>query len=497
MIDQLEARLRDALTVSLAETPNAPSASDIARFLDTTMTVQPTPEPAHRSNRSLVMAGVAVAAAVIGLVVIVSTRPVADTASSASAVVGWVIVDDPTSQFMVEPGIAEMTTPDGIRMTSTNSISVYHLEPTSHGLIAVGAEQDGFARTAAIWRSSNGTAWERVDDTGVLGALDDRDDPTTPTSMIVDIAEFQGRLIAIGNTQPAGTAGSLVGSSLEPAAWASDDGSTWTRLTLPEAPLAADGTGAMFTAITTTSTGWATVVSNGQIDEFGRADGTSEVWTTTTGTDWTRSTPIPAGAMIESIAAIPAGTIIGGTDSTGQPIVWTSADNASWQRVPLPSDGIGFVARIIQIGDTAVAISSTSSAPGVGYSQTDTGFALEGTSSLRIWTSTDGLTWQTPPIPTELAAPQQWTTSAAGSPTGAVIAVRTMDVNGPAVWTLTTADGHTWTAAPTTTPGTITAIASIDTTWVAASTGDLDPFAPDTHGTSNSRNTVILTATTS
>lgn len=497
MIDQLGGRIRDALAVSLADAPNAPSESDIASFLGCTTTLQLTPEPAPRSNRSFVMAGAAFAAAVIGLVVIVSNRPVADTASPASAVMGWVTVEDPTGQFVVEPGIAEATTSDGNQLTSTNSISVYHLEPTSHGLIAVGAEQDGFARTAAIWRSQGGTTWERVDDAGVLGSLADRDNPTSPTSMIVDVAEFQGRLIAVGNVQPAGVTGSLAGASLQPAAWVSDDGTTWTRLALPEAPPSNNGTGGMFAAITTTSSGWAAVVSTGQIDENGGADGTSEVWTTTTGTDWTRSTPVPTGIIVESIAVIPAGTIIGGTDATGQPIVWTSTDNASWQRIPLSADGIGFVARIVQLGDTAIAISSASSAPGVGYSRDETGFSLEGTSALRIWTSTDGLTWQTSPIPAELVAPQQWATSAAGGSDGAVIAVRTMDVNGPAIWTLTTADGHTWTAARTTTPGMITAIASLDTAWVAASTGDLDSLPPDTNGTSNSRNTVILTATTS
>jgi len=204
------------------------------------------------------------------------------------------------------------------------------------------------------------------------------------------------------------------------AAWHSPDGQTWTEASLPQPPRA------ISLDVAVSALGW---VAIGFVP-----DGASFVWTSTDGLSWVSSTPLQGGVP-QTIIATTGGFLIGGqtvTKGVARPTLWHTTDLVTWTRIKLP--GKGLVSRLAQLpSGVTLALVATVTASHVTYrylrsvdgstwdkeafpvasSGTDVLSAAElGTSGDRfiqvvdggpaagpfagsIWTSPDGLGWQT------------------------------------------------------------------------------------------------------
>ena len=225
---------------------------------------------------------------------------------------------------------------------------------TEGGYVAVG--NDYWNADAAIWRSSDGVAWERV-------AIDDAVFGGEGSQWGMDVAARGDVVVAVGSSEPPGSF-----SSVTPVAWTSTDaGETWQRIEL-------EGTGGA----------WAVTATD---DRF--VAGGDGIWTSTDGVDW-RPVADNAGAFgIVSIAHSERGFVAVG-NSDNQAAVWTSQDGEVWQRVP-HDDGL--------FGVPPHQLPTTSGSTWINdVIATPDGFIAVGVSRKpTVWTSPDGYNWSRTP----------------------------------------------------------------------------------------------------
>ncbi|HEX6220487.1 MAG TPA: hypothetical protein VF115_05300 [Acidimicrobiia bacterium] len=188
---------------------------------------------------------------------------------------------------------------------------------------------------AAIWASSDGLTWSRVDTPDALSGGGEH--------MISELADATSGVVAVG------------WSDLDAVAWASADGTVWTRV--DSASLASPGV-QRITGVVETETGLVAVGDSLSYEEIyflgrgSRETSDAAVWTSTDGGAWQRIEGLEelgdqhmynVGALGSTLVAVGidspdprTGGLFEAGPSSGRDVdgaVWTSNDGRSWTRV--------------------------------------------------------------------------------------------------------------------------------------------------------------------
>ncbi len=218
------------------------------------------------------------------------------------------------------------------------------------GLVAVGGAADTFGYTdAAVWVSTNGADWLRIDGHGVFGGVVN-DLGTDRNQVMTDVARGPGGLVAVGG------ADASTGDTAPPV-WLSADGTTWSRLG-DQADVFPSGT--WITAVTAGGPGY---VAGGSINDR------AAIWVSGDGRSWTAvDQDLAAGhqwSSIEDVIATGSGIIAVGTADAegwyfgvGQAIAWNSVDGLAWNRQDIGSDPAALWS-LVPTGGGAMAIGYT------------------------------------------------------------------------------------------------------------------------------------------
>ena len=189
------------------------------------------------------------------------------------------------------------------------------------GLVAVGLDESGGDRDAAVWTSPNGVVWTRVPhDEVLLGG--------TGHQNMFSVAVAGPGLVAVG------VDGS--GGDRDAAVWTSSDGVTWNRVQDDGTVLGGAGDQEMM-SVTVGGPGLVAVGSDGSGNDFDAA-----VWTSSDGVVWTRVSHDEAvfgGPGIQAMVTVTEGgpgLVAVGVDGPGgeDAAIWTSSDGFAWTRVP-------------------------------------------------------------------------------------------------------------------------------------------------------------------
>ena len=190
------------------------------------------------------------------------------------------------------------------------------------GLVAVGQDDSGGDRDAAVWTSSDGVVWTRVpDDVSVFGGPDSQE--------ILGVVVGGPGLVAVGQDDS--------GGDQDAAVWTSPDGVTWTRVSHDESVFGGTNDQAMVDV----AAGGPGLVAVGY--DFSGGDRDAAVWTSSDGVVWTRVPDDasvlggPDSQVIERVAVGGSGLVAVGQDDSGggwDATMWTSSDGFTWTRVP-------------------------------------------------------------------------------------------------------------------------------------------------------------------
>ena len=238
-------------------------------------------------------------------------------------------------------------------------------------VVAVGSERIGGDVDAAVWRSADrGTSWDRVE--GATSGLHEAGDQ----AMQVVVPATPGVVAAGFETSPEG--------DLDASVWTSKDGSSWTRLT--QATLTGPGDQQIVGATTMEDR----LIAVGSSASVG-GDLDAAVWVRADG-EWTDITlGGPGDQQIDAVVASDTGLVAVGWSALGGNVdaaVWTSADGYGWDRVPA-ADVLG--------GAGDQRMSSVTSVDGTffaGGSSTRDGRDPDGA----VWLSADGIEWSRAPV---------------------------------------------------------------------------------------------------
>ena len=184
---------------------------------------------------------------------------------------------------------------------------LHGLVAASPGVVVVGGGTYGF-----VWFAPDGVTWSLIQDDEVFGSAG-----------INDVTYFEGKYWAVGAAISPPT----------PAVWSSVDGLTWIRV---------DADGERFTGA-----GMRLVTAGGPglvaIGERGPGNETTVVWTSPDGTQWQVASEGPElfgvqqspGPLLQPADVVALGDsliAVSGSDSSGSPGAWLSADNGqSWR----------------------------------------------------------------------------------------------------------------------------------------------------------------------
>jgi len=227
-------------------------------------------------------------------------------------------------------------------------------------LVAVGYDGMRGAWTALAWTSDDADHWD-------LATID-----PSAGSFAVSVAAAPG---AAGRIVAGGRSGG------SPVAWASTDGRTWSRRTIPTL-----SNGAEWERIVTVLATDAGFLAGGSAGpELG--DRRARFWRSADGFAWSAVPDDPAfdGAEVVSIVARDGGFVALGRLGTGQrgtgSIAWVSADGGNWQRIDSPALASGLAVALTAAPDgSLVAVGSD----------------LDEREAL-AWRSADGSSWELAP----------------------------------------------------------------------------------------------------
>lgn len=264
-----------------------------------------------------------------------------------------------TSQPSVQPSAGTTVDPAGSvtwqlvergPFTSADVISDATL--MAGAIVAVGStETETGDGSGAAWYSLDGSNWQPAD------AL-----PEAVNTSIEGVSNGPSGLVAVGFD--------YAGEALLPAIWRSADGRNWERVA------DSDLTRGQIGSIAGGGNGY---VALGVDFE----DGSSLIWTSADGADWSPVQVVPGvdfESVINGLEAVGQGYIAYGSAADGTARIWYSADGASWQTA------IDFAStQESTVNDVAVG-SERLVAVGAHYTG-DTARTL-------VWTSTDGINWQ-------------------------------------------------------------------------------------------------------
>ncbi len=198
------------------------------------------------------------------------------------------------------------------------------------GLIAVGTIQaptqdGGYAVDAAVWVSTDGEAWERVE-SDAFGAGTEDPDGQLGTQWMSDVATSGDRVVAVGYEGYAA------------AVWTSDDGSSWDRVVDDDLPPGT--TDSYMNAVVAHGAGFLAVGSHG---------GDAGIWISSDGLDWTQ---IVADDLLRDssgevglwdVARYESGFVAVGAKGWENPggsasfdmVIAVSEDGVEWDRIPV------------------------------------------------------------------------------------------------------------------------------------------------------------------
>lgn len=298
------------------------------------------------------------------------------------------------------------------------------------GFVATGVACDTEPCVSAIWVSSDGVAWSRVED-----------DPFRDHQIFDITARGQG-VVAVGSTCQFGSpfSGENVegeGVSCAPAVWVSPDGVTWTKVendetfgvcTLCDAQfnqvvdagfgLVATGRGLHDgSAIWISSDGssWASVDDLEAFDgtwgiDYLVTDGprvigvgficdasfacTAATWISENGTDWTRQATQGLGnASLMGFDVVgSSGVGVGAGLPDVMPLAWTSTDWITWTEAQVEEGSAGIMLQVVVPGGELVAFGYEVTGPEANVSPEQILFEME--KQQAIWLSADSRTWE-------------------------------------------------------------------------------------------------------
>jgi class 3 adenylate cyclase len=212
---------------------------------------------------------------------------------------------------------------------------------TASGFVAVGSDSSGGDHDAAVWFTTDGVSWVREgrEQQALEGDADQQ--------MRDAVALEDGRLVAVGYDGLKG--------DYDAAAWIGTRG-RWRRIPIPAAVARGPGDQIM-TSVTAFEGGL--VVSGREIQ--GGIDGV--IWYVTEGGKWSRvardhAFAGPGDQTIWGVTSSPIGLLASGNDSHGggfDAVLWRSLDGRHWKRVPRDEGVFG--------GDAGQEIRWVSSSP--------------------------------------------------------------------------------------------------------------------------------------
>jgi hypothetical protein len=237
-------------------------------------------------------------------------------------------------------------------------VSITNLFSWSGGYLAIAQPDPNAAQTA--WLSRDGRTWTQLP-ASTLGL----DSVPFPDGISVTAGSACGSGLIVSTQDTAG----------HNTVWSSGDGTTWTKVTLPGAPIQFAATSSNAVAVTTSGSG-----SSGT---------TSTVYDSSDCSNWAKvALPGPAGGSASVVAAFNGGFVaaggVGPIDGgpTTKPLAWWSTDGQHWTAATVPSSP-GFAFDELFAGPGGLLAETTD--PGVTPGTT------------KLWTSSDGLTWKPQP----------------------------------------------------------------------------------------------------
>lgn len=302
------------------------------------------------------------------------------------------------------------------------------------GFIAVGSEQaetpdGGFANDAAVWVSTNGEAWERIE-SEVFGAGTADPGDEMGTQWMSDAATDGDRIVAVGYEGYAA------------AVWTSLDGYMWERVVDEDLPPGT--TDSYMNAVAFHEGGFIAVGSH-------RSD--AGIWLSSDGLDWTRIVDddllgdSDGNVQLRGVTAYESGLVAVGDKGFANfegaesfdLVIAVSADGRDWERIPVAEE---------LSGDEGLVLPADMAGRNVsGIAVLASGDRLIATAEVGVgdgalFSSDDGRNWQAAPMP---AGAGQGGLTMWGD--NLVTAGRYEGQNPSAVW-VTTGDMTEWLVAP-------------------------------------------------
>ena len=228
-------------------------------------------------------------------------------------------------------------------------------------LIAVGTSgmTEDAGEVAGVWTSSDGRMWEP-------GKV------THPAGTMAAVAAGPGRLVAVGTVED-GTSG--------PAAWTSVDGRTWEAL---PASAFAGSSGHEPGPLQDVAAGPGGFVVVGS--EVGAGGSRATAWYSPDGLAWTRTQSDLGGDSAGSVVQFGSGYVAAGwapgEDGDDRALFWTSPDGRTWTAAPDAKD-------LHDVGSSPVLAAARQHLVAFGGRS----HAWVATEPI-VWTSEDGVTWQ-------------------------------------------------------------------------------------------------------
>jgi hypothetical protein len=299
---------------------------------------------------------------------------------SVTQVVGGSVSTDPSPTPVF---VGDATDVDGSRMATVTV--------GGPGLVAGGSshtvEVEG--SDAAVWVSSDGRAWQRIDDdAGVFG---DAMSVTGAGSdqFINDIAGGSLGVVAVGAD----------GLTLahDAAVWISNDGSVWERLPHDADVFGGEGDQFMHSVVQT----------SGSVIVVGESGGVAAAWVSRDGTQWARADvndeSIRAGgepSVMNDVAEAGVGLVaVGSAGVDLGPAVWLSPDGVTWERLvdSMAGEQSGFSTDELAMSPMTAVAAGEHGLVAIGTKLLDASsstYGSEWSAGPVVWTSADGYEWQ-------------------------------------------------------------------------------------------------------
>ncbi|HUY60740.1 MAG TPA: hypothetical protein VMW49_02585, partial [Candidatus Dormibacteraeota bacterium] len=272
--------------------------------------------------------------------------------------------------------------------------------------VVVGSVGRGSAQRAAVWLSSApGQPFVAVPSTAAFAAAGAGQAPGASSAAPAGAAMDHVAGGALG-LLAAGTAGGV------PALWYSTNGARWTRLG-PAEKVVDSSPGARIDTLLVTNSG---AYAGGSLRSGTHTD--AAIWSSGDGLHWhliRTGHHVFSGTgdhVVTSIEPFGTGLVAAGATREGSrwsPASWISPDGASWSK---PSEAFPMAARPRPDAGgakvTAMSAAPAGPAPASGPAVI-TLVAVGGSATAqRVWTSTDGLSWDEVPLPTGAADSAGW-----------------------------------------------------------------------------------------